>query len=330
MKDDITWVEQAPVGLLAIQGNSMITHANTMLLKLLNYQHDELVGQPLNLLFARSGKLFFLTHVFPLLQHQGIVEEMYLRLRDRDGHEVPVLINASKIEPKADTGAKAGPMYLFAMMPIQRRFIFEDQLVAARKEAEQALMAQREATDALQAAREELEEKQTQLLRLNERLQVLANTDELTQLANRRSFEEALEYQLAVQKRQADRAGLLLLDIDHFKKINDVHGHSCGDEVLTKMGKLLRELMREIDTTARIGGEEFAIVLPGIDQQGLLTAAERVRAAIERAKWPHGIVTASMGVTLLRDSDSLESALQRADRALYQAKNTGRNRVESA
>lgn len=330
MKDDNTWVEQAPVGLLAIQGNSMITHVNTMLLKLLNYQREDLIGQPINVLFARSGKLFFLTHVFPLLQHQGIVEEMYLRLRDSEGHEVPVLINASKIERSDDNSAAAGPIYLFAMMPIQRRFIFEDQLVAARKEAEQALMAQREATDALQTAREELEDKQTQLLRLNERLQILANTDELTQLANRRSFEEALEYQLAVQKRQIERAGLLLMDIDHFKKINDVYGHSCGDAVLAKMGKLIRELMREIDTPARIGGEEFAIVLPGVDQQALLAVGERVRAAVERAKWPHGLVTTSVGVTLLRDSDSLESALQRADRALYQAKNSGRNRVETA
>ena len=325
MIDENTWLEQAPVGLLAIHGNSMITHANTMLLKLLNYERDEIIGQPVNILFARSGKLFFLTHVFPLLQHQGVVEEMYLRLRDRNGDDIPVLINACKVN--AD---KTVPSFLFAMMPIQRRFIFEDQLVAARKEAEQALMAQREATDALQLAREELEEKQTQLLHLNEQLQRLANTDELTQLANRRNFEEELEYQLAMQKRQANRTGLMLLDIDHFKKINDMYGHGCGDDVLCKVGKILRELMREIDTAARVGGEEFAILLPGVDEQGLQAAAERVRKKIEASRWRHGKVTMSIGVTMLTSGDSRESVLQRVDRALYQAKSAGRNCVETA
>lgn len=324
MMEENTWVERAPVGLLAIQGNSMITEVNSMLLKLLNYERNDVVGQPINFLFARSGKLFFLTHVFPLLQHQSIVEEMYLRLRDRDGHEIPVLINACKID-----NDKGAPSFLFALMPIQRRFIFEDQLVAARKEAEQALMAQREALDALQLAREELEEKQAQLLQLNDQLQRLANTDELTQLANRRSFENALEYQLALQRRQATRTGLMLLDIDHFKQINDVHGHSCGDDVLCKMGKIMRELVREIDTAARIGGEEFAVILPGVDEQGLQTAAERMRKKIEATKWRHGQVTVSIGVTLLRDQDNREDALQRVDRALYQAKRAGRNCVES-
>lgn len=324
MIDDYRWVEKAPVGVLAIQGNGVVTHVNTMLLKLLSYDRDEIIGQPINRLFARSGKLFFLTHVFPLLQHQGVVEEMYLRLRDREGHDVPVLINASKLEH--GTGA---PVFIFALMPIQRRFIFEDQLVAARKEAEQALNAEREATDALKRAREELEEKQAQLIRLNDQLQRLAHTDALTQLANRRSFEETLEYQLALHKRQAITIGLMFLDIDHFKKINDIHGHGCGDEVLSKMGHILKTQMREVDTVARIGGEEFAIILPGVDEQGVYVAAERVRTKLASTKWNHGTVTVSIGVTMVRPSDTRESVLQRADRALYQAKRAGRNCVES-
>lgn len=325
MIDEKTWSIHAPVGLLAIHGNSTVTHVNPTLLKLLGYQHDEIVGQPMNRLFARSGKLFFLTHVFPLLQHQGVVEEMYLRLRDHDGNDVPVLINASKIDHPS-----GAPHFIFAMMPIQRRFIFEDQLVAARKEAEHALMAQREAMDALQLAREDLEQKQQQLIRLNEQLQHLATTDELTQLENRRSFEETLEYQIALQKRQAGKTGLMSLDIDHFKRINDVHGHSCGDDVLRRVGKILREQVRDIDTPARIGGEEFVVLMPTIDEQGLLNAAERIRQKIAATNWRHGAVTVSIGITMLRDSDDREQVLQRVDRALYQAKRNGRNNVESA
>jgi len=147
MINDDAWVEQAPVGILTIQGNSIITQVNTMLLKLLGYERDEVIGQPVNLLFARSGKLFFLTHVFPLLQHQGIVEEMYLRLRDREGHDVPVLINANKLEH-----ANGVPVFIFALMPIQLCSIFEDKLVAARKEHEHALMEQREERDTMKMA----------------------------------------------------------------------------------------------------------------------------------------------------------------------------------
>lgn len=325
MMNDFSWGEHAPVGLLAIQGDGVVTEVNARVLSLLNYQHNDVVGQQINMLLARSGKLFFLTHVFPVLQHEGIVEEMYLRLRDREGHDVPVLINASKI-----TKEKGAPLFLFAIMPIQRRFIFEDQLVSARKEAEQALMAQHKAMDALELAREELEEKQAQLLRLNAQLQSLANTDSLTQLENRRSFEEALEYQLAFQRRQPMHVGLMLLDIDHFKRINDVHGHNCGDDVLGKMGKILRKLMREVDSAARIGGEEFAMILPGIDEQSLHAAAERIRKQLEVTKWRHGPATVSIGITMLRKNDTREEVLQRVDSALYHAKRSGRNCVKSA
>jgi len=131
-------------------------------------------------------------------------------------------------------------------------------------------------------------------------------------------------------KRQPSQVGLLLLDIDHFKQINDSHGHSRGDEVLRRIGKLLRELTREIDTVARVGGEEFAILLPGIDEQGAVTAAERIRKKVQSHQWKHGAVTMSIGVTVLKDGDDRERVLNRVDRALYQAKRNGRNRIEHA
>lgn len=318
------WISHAPVGLIAIHDNNHVVEINDMLLNLLGYQRNELIGQSINSLFTRSGKLFFLTHVFPLLQHHGNVEEMYLRLRDKKGDEVPVLMNATAVETDGSL------VYMFAMMPIQRRFIFEDQLLSARKEAEQAFAAEREATDALELAQADLEAKQEQLLALNEQLQRLATTDEMTQLDNRRSFEASLEKHLALVKRNASTGGLLLLDVDHFKAINDSHGHSKGDEVLRSIGKLLRGLTRDIDTAARVGGEEFAVIMPNVGSEGAFTAAERIRHSVQAHTFKHGQVTVSIGVTMLKEGDDRERILSRVDRALYQAKHNGRNRIEYA
>lgn len=317
--------DQAPIGLLTTSSRGEIITVNRTLLNLLGYQSEQLESQSMTKLFSRSGKLFFLTHVLPMLQQQEVVEEVYLRLVDKALNEVPVLVNASVINEQ-------GKSYcIFSMMPIQRRFIFEDQLVAAKKAAEQALEAERQAMTALSAARQELEDKQQQLLQLNEKLQRLAATDELTQLQNRRSFEEALEYHLAASKRQVQQVGVLLLDIDYFKRINDNFGHSCGDDVLRIMAELLKRLTREVDTVARIGGEEFAILLPGDNQQGAIDAAERIRQEIFAHSWPQEqAVSASFGVTIIKESDDREAVFNRADKALYRAKSNGRNRVESA
>ncbi|WP_417666185.1 diguanylate cyclase [Pseudidiomarina sp.] len=318
------WISHAPVGLIAIHDNNHVVEINDMLLNLLGYQRNELIEQSINLLFSRSGKLFFLTHVFPLLQHHGNVDEMYLRLRDKKGNEVPVLMNATAVERDGKL------LYLFAMMPIQRRFIFEDQLLSARIEAEQAFAAEREATDALELAQVDLEAKQEQLLALNEQLQRLATTDEMTQLDNRRSFEAALENHLALVKRDASTAGLLLLDVDHFKQINDGHGHSTGDEVLGCIGKLLRDLTRDIDTVARVGGEEFAVIVPNVNSEGAFTTAERIRHSVQAHTFKHGQVTVSIGVTMLKEDDDRERILSCVDRALYQAKHNGRNCIVQA
>jgi diguanylate cyclase (GGDEF)-like protein len=165
---------------------------------------------------------------------------------------------------------------------------------------------------------------------LLERVQQMAVTDGLTALANRRSFDRALERELQRAVRTNGRLSVVLVDIDHFKGLNDSHGHLVGDTVLRQVAAALRECGREYDTIARYGGEEFAAVLPGCSPGLALQVAERLRRAVEEA--PTDVaVTASAGVaTFPYDGVDAASLVQAADEALYAAKRAGRNQVRCA
>jgi diguanylate cyclase (GGDEF)-like protein len=165
---------------------------------------------------------------------------------------------------------------------------------------------------------------------LLERMQRMAVTDGLTQLANRRSFDRALDRELLRATRTDGRLSVVLLDVDHFKVLNDTHGHLVGDTVLRQIAAALRDCGREYDTIARYGGEEFAAVLPGCSSALAVQVAERLRRAVEEA--PTEVpVTASAGVaTFPYDGVDVAGLLDAADRALYAAKRSGRNRVLSA
>lgn len=160
-----------------------------------------------------------------------------------------------------------------------------------------------------------------------------AYTDYLTGLFNRRYFFEQAEKELDRTRRYGGSLSLLMLDIDYFKRVNDTHGHKVGDTVLQKLAQVCLTALREIDVLGRIGGEEFAIVLPQTDAEQALQAAERLRAAFAATQVPlqSGLplhCTASLGVSTLRDSDTtIDTLLHEADQALYLAKAAGRNRV---
>jgi two-component system, cell cycle response regulator len=160
----------------------------------------------------------------------------------------------------------------------------------------------------------------------------LATTDALTGLLNRRAFLESTGREVARAKRYNDRLSVILLDVDHFKHINDKRGHAAGDLVLTAVGKLLNNALRTCDIVARWGGEEFVLVLPSTSLEGAEQTAERVRELMEHADIKDGNgdripVTASFGVATYTGSENLEQVVDRADRAMYLAKSGGRNRV---
>jgi two-component system cell cycle response regulator len=170
---------------------------------------------------------------------------------------------------------------------------------------------------------------------LVEEAQRLATIDALTGLMNRRAFLNALEIEMERSTRLHYPLSLILLDVDHFKAINDTRGHASGDLVLSGLGRLLNKEARKSDLLARWGGEEFIIVLSGADEERGNIAAERYRAAIERFEIFDGRgdripITASMGLARMEPAEQADSFVDRADRAMYAAKTAGRNQVVTA
>jgi diguanylate cyclase (GGDEF)-like protein/PAS domain S-box-containing protein len=192
---------------------------------------------------------------------------------------------------------------------------------------------------------EQTEQQARLLLQANELLKEQASTDSLTGLANRRALRERLLQEWNRAARANSALCLVMMDLDHFKNYNDDFGHPAGDVVLQKVAALLLEQARDSDLVARYGGEEIAILLPQTDLAGATALAERFRVAVENADWPHRTVTASFGVACAfpvgvenldaRSADTqseigITELIVRADAALYQAKQQGRNRVREA
>lgn len=167
---------------------------------------------------------------------------------------------------------------------------------------------------------------------LEAQLQNLANTDPLTSLFNRRVFLEHLTQETHRVARSKNCAAVLMLDLDFFKRVNDTYGHAMGDEVLKKFAEMIVKHTRDIDISARFGGEEFVILLPDSNREKANTMAERLRKEVSAIAIPHAkgnvTITVSIGAALIiPENANGELALNRADHALYEAKETGRNRI---
>jgi diguanylate cyclase (GGDEF)-like protein len=161
------------------------------------------------------------------------------------------------------------------------------------------------------------------------RLASEARTDALTGLLNRRGFDERAAVELAHSRREGTAMALVSFDLDHFKRVNDEWGHDAGDRVLAGFGSLLAAGSRDVDAVARLGGEEFCVLLPGADRESADTFTERIRGELAAAMTAAGLpaVGVSAGVAVAAAPDSIESLLRQADRALYAAKRAGRGRT---
>ncbi len=183
------------------------------------------------------------------------------------------------------------------------------------------------------ALQDELRQKNQELERLLERVEVLAMTDPLTDLLNRRRFETLLETEIRRTLRYKTPLSCLMIDIDHFKNINDEYGHEVGDSVLHEISQILKKSFREVDVLARWGGEEFIVLLPQTNQEGAYTSASRILKAISSHQFkpiPDKPISVSIGVSSAPDPaiKAGEDLINQADLAMYEAKIKGRNRLE--
>ena len=156
--------------------------------------------------------------------------------------------------------------------------------------------------------------------------------DPLTGIYNRRAYDKHVKEELQRYQRYNQQFSMLLFDVDHFKRINDTYGHAIGDRCLKEIINRIKTILRESDFLARVGGEEFVVILPGTGETQAVDVAEKVRRAVEKTEFIHNNetlpITISVGVTAVQPSDhSPDTLFQRVDNAMYEAKNTGRNRV---
>lgn len=227
---------------------------------------------------------------------------------------------------------------LSASFNFMRQTLVNELVLRDRDQAE--LMMHRERLEHLVEERtSELAEKNALLQKQHDEMQRLASTDSLTGVYNRRRFNELANREIARCKRLHEPLSLLLLDVDHFKQINDKQGHATGDLALKELCRICTQQLREVDVLGRLGGEEFAILLPATDQAKAVLVAERVRQAIAQNRMLLGseggggtlMFTASLGVSALDEAvPSIEALLRSADAALYRAKRNGRNQVCAA
>ena len=167
-----------------------------------------------------------------------------------------------------------------------------------------------------------------------DRTRAEARTDQLSGLANRKSFEETLSFMISkYQKSRDNNFALILCDVDHFKRINDTFGHTIGDAVVQRMGGVLKECVRPHDHVARIGGDEFAILLANVNFERARSVAARIRSTVELTNFDIGddlsktSITISMGLPVIRSDDDRQTFFDRADKALYRSKERGRNQL---
>ena len=258
-------------------------------------------------------------------------DELLVRLHEESPNTVKILLTGQSDLTGVKRAINHANLYRF----LEKPFLNEDIVLTVRGAVraycqERDLVRQNEQLRKLNAELEDIVAERTrELMEKNRELEVLSVTDRLTGLFNRRKLDQVLDDELVRCRRYGVEFAVIIMDIDHFKHVNDTHGHGVGDTVLMAMADILREVTRDADALARLGGEEFVIVCRHSNLDGALAHAERVRAAIAAHEFPGvGHVTASFGAAACCDGDDAQTLLERADAALYRAKTAGRNRVE--
>ena len=289
----------APIGLSVFSIDRICLEANPSFCEIFDYTATELVGKSSRLLFRDDAGFEELAlKIWPVVL-QGGTYTADLPMRRRDNVEIWVRTVIHLIDIKAPT---LGVIVIVTDVTAQK------------------------------ALELDLQRSNAELQKRTEQLQAVARTDPLTEIANRRAFIEAAEAEFLRFKRFNAATSVLMIDIDHFKTINDTFGHEVGDHALVALASTLKSLARATDLPARFGGEEFVVLLNGTSSEGASEVAERIRQEIAAlsisAGKQHFSMTVSIGVASFGSSDgSWSQAIARADAAMYRAKSQGRNQV---
>jgi diguanylate cyclase (GGDEF)-like protein/PAS domain S-box-containing protein len=296
--------EASPTPTLVTDADGVIVLVNREAERLFGWEPGTLVGRSVDGLLPESLRPEHAAQrgryaVEPTARPMGLHRD--LRARHRDGTEFPVEVGLSPVRT-------SGSLHVVCtIMDLTER----------------------------SRIREDLSKHAALLEEANLKLKELATTDQLTALWNRRAFLEQLDIELERSIRNARPMSVLLLDVDHFKPYNDEFGHLAGDEVLRSMARVLRKYTRRSDFLARIGGEEFGVLLHATDREGAIRMGERFRLGVETTSWPRRPITMSIGAVTASFSSPVprpkaparSQLLAAADRALYYSKEQGRNRV---
>ncbi|WHY19345.1 sensor domain-containing diguanylate cyclase [Paenibacillus sp. G2S3] len=311
----------APCGYVSITHEGLIIDVNQTFLDRMGYKQVDLVHKHFESIMSTANKLIFHSYFYPFINLNGQVEELFINLKDSEGNAIPYLLNGRRFECE---GVEIIDCILVQM---GKRIDYELELRSAKKQIEVAYWEKDQALAELKRIHLEIEQKQAELLEMNAVLVELSNTDKLTGLKNRRFLQEKLEEQILRYGQDQAPFSLCIIDIDHFKKVNDTYGHQTGDYVLEKMARILKLQSRQEDIAARYGGEEFILLLPNTDISESKNLAEKLRQSIAYSTWEMGQITVSIGIATFIPADSEATLLQKADQALYTSKEQGRNRV---
>lgn len=317
-------LDLAPCGYFSISDSGVVQSVNQTLLTMLGYERDELIGQHIESTMSVSNKVFFHTYFYPYIQLYGHVDEMYFTFRTRDQQAVPVLLNGVRQTRNGESVVDC------VVVVMRKRIEHEKDILHTKTKLQELYQATQEANKELERLHEEYKIKEQALIKVNDQLETLASTDLLTGLKNRRFFQEKMLESLILFQQKQRNFSLLVVDIDHFKSINDTYGHPIGDLVLGNLAGLLQSVSRSTDVVARYGGEEFVIILPDCEEEQAISIAERYRSRVASADWGEYNITVSIGAATVVEEDTEKTLFQRADNALYASKTGGRNRVTHA
>ncbi|MWV46312.1 diguanylate cyclase [Paenibacillus sp. HJL G12] len=314
-------LKYAPCGYVSITHEGIVADVNQTFLDLMGYSHEDLIQKHLESIMSTANKLIFHSYFYPQINLSGRVEELFISLKDKDKQSIPFILNGRRF---VSDGVEVIDCVLVQM---RKRIDYEQELRSAKKQIEEAYWQKDQALAKLEQIHREIEQKQAELMEMNAILVELSVTDKLTGLKNRRFFQEKLDEQVHVYGTSRKPFSLVIIDIDHFKKVNDTWGHQMGDQVLESLARILTSHARGEDVVARLGGEEFVLILPNTDGPDSKKVAERLRLAVAGFTCEIGSFTVSMGIATFAPGDTDASLLKKADEALYTSKENGRNRV---